>query len=203
MSLFKRKDSPYWWVKISVAGSKPIQRSTGSTNREQAAEYEAKLANSIWEQKRLGVKPRYLWQEAVLRHIDESFEKKSHKTQIYHFKWLSPHLDGKYIDEISRTLIDSLAAIRKKENVSNATVNRYIQAISTVLRKAAHEWEWLDRAPKYRKLPHLGGAKSDASPARPLTMKRWKADHRLIQCGRADQAFPKTDRIGALTAPHP
>ena len=153
MSLFKRKDSPYWWVKISVAGSKPIQRSTGSTNREQAAEYEAKLANSLWEQKRLGVKPRYLWQEAVLRHIDESFEKKSHKTQIYHFKWLSPHLDGKYIDEISRTLIDSLAAIRKKENVSNATVNRYIQAISTVLRKAAHEWEWLDRAPKFRKLP--------------------------------------------------
>ena len=57
MSLYKRNDSPHWWVKISHSGT-TIQRSTGTEDKPQAQEYHDKLKASLWEQQRLGVKPR-------------------------------------------------------------------------------------------------------------------------------------------------
>ena len=54
MSLFKRKDSPYWWVKFSHDGRR-IQQSTGTSDRAKAQEYHDKLKASLWDEARLGV----------------------------------------------------------------------------------------------------------------------------------------------------
>ncbi|BCM25491.1 tyrosine-type recombinase/integrase [Methyloradius palustris] len=153
MSLYKRKDSANWWVKVSVLGCKPIQQSTGTTDKQKASEYEAKLKNNLWEQKRLGTKPRYTWEEAVVRYIEETSHKSSHSSDIHHFRWLSTYLANKYLDEIDRSLLDSITAIRQKTGVTNATVNRCMQVVSRVLRRAALDWEWLARASKVRSLP--------------------------------------------------
>ena len=152
MSLYKRKDSPYWWVKLTVDGE-TLYKSSQTANKKQATEYEAKLRNSLWEQKRLGVKPKFIWQEAVVRYIDETSYKKSHITDMYHLRWLSPHLDGMYLHEINRNTLDRIASARKKDGVSNATVNRCMRVFQSILRRATDEWEWLDRAPKLRRLP--------------------------------------------------
>lgn len=153
MSLYKRNNSANWWVKVSVAGCKPIRQSTGTADQQKAAEYEAKLINDLWQQKRLGVKKRHIWEEAVIRYIEETSHKSSHDSDIHHFRWLHPHLANKYLDEINRGLLDKVTAIRQKSGVTNATVNRCMQVVSRVLRRAAFEWEWLERAPKVRSLP--------------------------------------------------
>jgi len=153
MSLYKRKDSSNWWVKVSVAGCKPIQQSTGTADKQKATEYEVRLKDTLWQQKRLGIKPRYIWEEAVLRYVEETSHNPSHVSDMHHFRWLRTHFDGKYLDQINRSLLDSITAIRKKDGVTNATVNRCMQVVSRVLRKAAFEWEWIDRAPKVRSLP--------------------------------------------------
>lgn len=154
MSLYKRKDSKYYWVKIAINGQKPVYESTGTTDRQQAREYEAKRLNEIWEQSRLGIKPRYLWEEAVVKYIDETSHSKSHSTDLTFFRWLSKYLDGVYLNDINRALLDRITSIRKKEgNVSNGTVNRYMQVVSRVLRRAALDWEWIDKAVKVRSLP--------------------------------------------------
>lgn len=153
MPLYRRKDSAYWWVKVSIPGASPIQRSTGTADRQKAEEYEAKLKNDAWQQKRLGVKPKYRWEEAVLRYVDETSHKPSHESDLHHFRWLRTHLDGKYLGDINRDLLDRVTNLRKKDGVTNATVNRCMQLVSRVLRKAVSEWEWLDRAPKIRSLP--------------------------------------------------
>ena len=70
MSLYKHNDSPHWWVKISHGG-RTIQRSTGTEVKQQAQEYHDKLKVSLWEQQRLGIKPRRSWKEAVVRWIAE------------------------------------------------------------------------------------------------------------------------------------
>ena len=152
MSLYQRPDSPYWWVKVSVPGCKAIQRSTGTADKQQAAEYEAKLKNDLWQQKRLGIKPRYLWEEAADRYMEETNHQSSHESDLCHFRWLGNYLDGKYIDDINRNLLDRITVIRQKTGVTNATVNRCMQVVSRVLRKAAFEWEWIDKAPKVRSL---------------------------------------------------
>ena len=65
MSLFKRKDSPYWWIKIPHDG-RFIQQSTGTSDKAKAEEYHDKLKASLWDQARLGIKPRHTWNEAVV-----------------------------------------------------------------------------------------------------------------------------------------
>jgi integrase len=47
----------------------------------------------------------------------------------------------------------------KRGSISNATVNRYLQALSLVYRRAANEWEWVEVNPalKVKKLPEAAG----------------------------------------------
>jgi len=54
MSLFKRNNSPYWWVKFPHNGRR-IQHSTGTADQAKAQEYHDKLKASLWDQERLAV----------------------------------------------------------------------------------------------------------------------------------------------------
>jgi integrase len=114
MSLYKRKDSPYWWIKLSHNG-RAVQKSTGTTDRVKAREYHDKLRAQLWDVTRLGLRPSHTWEEAVLRWLDE------------------------------------------RGQIRNGTVNRTLALLRAVLRTAAHDWEWLDRAPRVRLLPEPKG----------------------------------------------
>jgi hypothetical protein len=59
-------------------------------------------------------------------------------------RWLQPFLRTKYLDSIDRELIADLARI-KAEQSSPPTANRYLALVRAILRKAAFEWEWIDR----------------------------------------------------------
>jgi integrase len=153
MSLYKRKDSPYWWVKISLEGAAPLQRSTGTSDKRKAYEYHDKLKAQLWDERRLGVKPCHSWQEAVVRWIPESKHLANQWQSLLYLKWLDPYLGDKLLPDINRALIDRIMAARKAGGVSNASVNRTIQVVRVILRRAVTEWEWLDKAPVFRLLP--------------------------------------------------
>lgn len=152
MSLFKRKDSPYWWIKITHNG-RAVQQSTGTSDRAKAEEYHDKLKASLWDQARLGIKPRYSWNDAVVRYLAETSHKASQVSDKTHLRWLDPYLNGVMLDEIERSRLDRIMAARIAEGVKNSSVNRVMEVIRAVLRKAANEWEWLDRVPNIRMLP--------------------------------------------------
>lgn len=153
MSLYERKDSPYWWVKISIPGREPIQRSTGTANKLKAQEYHDKLKAQIWDEQRLGVKPIFSWKEAVVRWISESKHKTNHWQDLVYLKWLDKHLGDKMLPDINRALIDKIIAARLAGGVANSSVNRTMQVVRVILRRAVNEWEWLDKPPKFRWLP--------------------------------------------------
>lgn len=152
MSLYKRKDSSVWWVKIRHNG-RAIQRSTGTVDKLRAQEYHDRLKASLWEQSRLGVKPKRSWQEAVLRWLAETRHKATQHDDLVHLRWLDKPFRGLQLDEITRDRIDSVVQGRQADGVANATVNRTLSVIRAVLRKAVLDWEWLDRYPKIRLLP--------------------------------------------------
>jgi len=152
MSLFKRKDSPYWWVKITHNG-RPVQQSTGTTDKAKAQEYHDKLKATLWDQERLGVKPRYSWKDAVIRYLAETSGKATQETDKTHLRWLDRYLNDLMLDEINRDLLEKVMAKRIADKVANSTVNRTMEIVRAVLRKAAFDWEWLDRVPKVRMLP--------------------------------------------------
>lgn len=152
MSLFKRKDSPYWWIKITHNG-RPVQESTGTTDKAKAQEYHDKLKASLWDQERLGIKPRYSWKDAVIRYLAETSGKATQETDKTHLRWLDPYLNGLMLDEINRDMLEKVMAKRIADKVANSTVNRTMEIVRAVLRKAAFDWEWLDRVPRVRMLP--------------------------------------------------
>lgn len=152
MSLYKRKGSSIWWVRFTHKGNR-IQQSSGTSERIKAEEYEAKLRSSMWEQERLGVKPIYQWNDAVVRYLRETQHKASQVSDMYHLRWLDKYLNGVELQTIKRDLLDKISAAKKAEGVENSTVNRVQEVVRIILRKACNEWEWIDRVPMVRMLP--------------------------------------------------
>jgi integrase len=152
MSLYKRNDSSVWWVKLHHSG-KIIQRSTGTADKVKAQEYHDRLKSSLWEQERLGLKPTYSWQQAVVRWLEETTHKASRIDDLYHLRQLDKYLGGFNLVDISRDKVESIITIRLKDGVSNGRVNRMLSVLRTILRKAALDWEWIDRCPRVKILP--------------------------------------------------
>jgi len=151
MSLSRRAGSPIWWVRFTHKGSR-IQQSSGTSERDKAEEYEAKLKSSLWEQERLGVKPSYRWNDAVVRYLRETQHKVSQPSDISRFRWVDQYLNGVELRAINRDLLDKILTAKKAEGVENATANRAVEIVRSVLLKACNEWEWLDRVPSIRLL---------------------------------------------------
>lgn len=151
MSLYKRKDSPNWWVKI-CHGGRCIQRSSGTSDDEKAREYHDKLKAAQWDEVRLGIKPKRSWKDAVVKYVGETSHKASHRDDVLHFKYLDRFLEPLMLAEVDRAVLDRVTAARQRDGVSNASVNRMLGVVQRVLRRAVYEWEWLDRCPKVRML---------------------------------------------------
>lgn len=148
MSLYQRKDSSVWWVKIHHSG-KVIQRSTGTADKLKAQEWHDRLKAELWEQERLGVKPRHSWQEAVVKWLDETSDKATHKEDVFKLKWLDSYLGRLMLDDITQDVIGQIRTEKLKE-ASKSTVNRYLAVIRSILIRARDEWEWVENVPKVK-----------------------------------------------------
>lgn len=149
MSLFKRKDSPHWWIKLTARNGRRIQQSSGTEDKVKAQELHDKLKASLWDQERLGIKPARSWREAVVRWLEETSEKATHKEDKKKLVWLHTYLGDLTLNEITLDVIDHVRSMRLKD-VSKTTVNRYLELVRAILRRARDEWEWIDKVPKIR-----------------------------------------------------
>lgn len=151
MAICKRGD--IWHVDFKAPNGQRIRRSTGTTDRRQAQEYHDQLRSELWRVHKLGEKPRRTWQEATVRWLREKQHKRSLADDKSIFRWLDPHFRNLNLDEISRDLIDKVAATKLAEGVSRKRVNRYLALIRSVLRKARLDWEWIDHVPRVQLFP--------------------------------------------------
>lgn len=148
MSLYKRKGSPYWWVRFTHNGRR-VQQSAGTADKAKAEQYHDRLKSSLWEQDRLGVKPSRNWNEAVVKWLHETSHKATHANDIAKLRWLDKYLGGRPLGQITRDEIGRIGDIKVRES-SGATANRTLALIRAILRRACYEWEWIDKAPKVR-----------------------------------------------------
>lgn len=103
----------------------------------------------MWKQERLGVKPCRSWKDAVVRWIEETSEKKSHKDDLSKLAWLDNHLGALMLHQINRNVIDEIRSAKCKE-ASKSTTNRYLALIRAILRRARDDWEWVDHIPRVK-----------------------------------------------------
>lgn len=147
MALYKR--NKVYWIRFNYKG-KRIQKSSGTPNKTAAKELHDKLRAELWRVEKLGEKPAYTWQDAVLRWLNESQHKRSLDSDKMHLRWLDMYLNNRRLHEIDSDLIESISAAREQEGVSPATVNRTLEILRAILRKAQRQWNWLDKLPNIR-----------------------------------------------------
>ena len=152
MSLSRRGKKGLWWVRFTAPSGKRVFQSARTTDRRQAEEFEAQLKSELWRVQQLGDKPRYKWDQAVVRWVREQRDRPSLNDSLSHLRWIDAYLCGIYLDKIDRQLVDTMTEARLNDGVANATVNRMLQVLRAVLRKAQLEWEWVDRIPAIRLL---------------------------------------------------
>jgi hypothetical protein len=68
-------------------------------------------------------------------------------------RWLDRYLNGVALGAIDRELLNRIAQHKKAEGVSNTTVNRMLEVIRAILRKAMSDWKWIDKVLRIRMLP--------------------------------------------------
>ena len=85
----------------SATADEQYSAALGLKTKTQAQEYHDKLKVSLWEQQRLGVKPRRSWKEAVVRWLAETSEKATHDGDIKKLRWLDAFLGALMLDEIT------------------------------------------------------------------------------------------------------
>lgn len=151
MSIYKRKET--WWIQFTAPDGRRIQQTAGTQIKQEAQELHDRLKAEAWRIKNLGDKPRYTWQEAVIRWLTEQSHKKSIRDDKMHLRWLNQHLKSTKLDEINRAKIDAIKSAKLCEGVSNATVNRMLALIRSILNSAKNNWEWLETVPTVKLLP--------------------------------------------------
>ena len=150
MSLFKRGKT--WWIDFTTPSGERIRCTSRTDDRTQAKELHDKLNAEAWRIDKLGDKPQRTWDEAALRWLHETEHKASHLQDVRQVAWLQQFFRGRYLSEISRDFIAGVAETKRKESTAS-TANRYLAMIRAILRRAALEWDWIDKPPRIRLYP--------------------------------------------------
>ena len=113
-TIYKRPGSKNWQIEFTAPNGKRIQKSTGTVDENAARQYAAHFENESWKQARLGEKTVRTWQEAVTEWVKLNQDKRSIKEDIKSLRWLHTHLHGIALDQIDRSLIETIKADKLK-----------------------------------------------------------------------------------------
>jgi len=148
--LFKRENSQYWWYRFTAPDRTTIRQSSKTDDKKKAQELADKHKASLWDQQKLGHKPQYLWEDAVVKWASES-QKRSLDDDVSMFRYLDKFFSGVKLSNISRELVEKVIT-DKLGHATPGRANRITALIRAVLRKAEREWGWIDKAPSIRRL---------------------------------------------------
>ena len=130
-----------------------VCQSTGCINRTDAEAPAVRLKNEALEARQQGLLGIFVWQQAVVRYLEELADKRSLSDDKDHLKKLDPYLRSLKLEAIDMTVLQPFIRDRKlKDGVSNATVNRALEVVRRILNVAHQDWRWLRGMPKIRML---------------------------------------------------
>src|SRR5262245_18349753 len=143
-----RKRGGIWWIDIRHPnGRDRIRRSARTSDRVAAQELHDTLKSGLCREAQLGERRARTCDEAAGRFLLESEHKASIREYARHVAFWTLHFRGLVLEAITRDRVAELVEAHAK---TPATRNRYVATLRAVLRKAAGEWEWTDKAPTLR-----------------------------------------------------
>jgi len=141
MPLYKRPDSPVWWVRVG----RKTRKSTGTTDRARAEEFERTLTERIWRLEKLGDRGAISFDEAAERWLNSSARAKRRDREI--LAWLAPRVGIEAVREVADAeVLEELRKDGLEEGWSHSTIDRAMGTVSAVLRDCVKRGE-LERTP--------------------------------------------------------
>jgi integrase len=136
-------------IDFTTPSGERFRRSADTSSKAQAQEFHDQPKIESWRVSKLGDRPKYTWDDAGYKWLQETAYKRPHHGDMLKLAWLQQFLRGRVLAEITG---DEIAAIGecKKAAASGPTANRFLALIRAILRRACYEWEWIDRVPKVK-----------------------------------------------------
>lgn len=129
MPLFRRRPGGNWWVRIG----RETPKSTGTTDREQAEEFEATLRSRLWRRHKLGDRGALSWNEATERWLKGS--KRARTRDRWFLTWLAPRIGEETISDVADSaVLDQLREDGREAGWSESTIDRMMRTVRSVLR---------------------------------------------------------------------
>ena len=151
--LYKRKDSPYWWIDTVLPDGRRVCQSTRLKGLDEAREYLSRVKNEAYETQRTGIPTERTWQDAVVRYLEGYSDKRSIGNDKEHLRMLDPYLRGKRLSQINMdTLWPYIRKRQDEDGVAPATLNRALQVVRRILNLAHQDWRWIQSVPRLRML---------------------------------------------------
>ena len=147
-----RRRGSVWWIDFTAPSGERVRSSARTEDKAQALELHDRLKSEAWRVSQLGEKQQRTWDEAALRWLKETEHKTTHLEDVRMIAWLQQHLRGRYLSEITRESIARIGETKRQE-ASPSRANRYLGLIRSILRRAALDWEWIERPPRIRLYP--------------------------------------------------
>lgn len=144
MSLEKRTGSPFWYARFQIGGRRYFF-SSGTANKREAAAFERTERARLQAEHQAGEKAKrepMTVAAAMGRYWHESGQYQKGGDVLRHLHWLEERLGKRTrIDAITAREVAAIAAQRRADGVSNATVNRsVIEPLRRVMRRARTIW---------------------------------------------------------------
>lgn len=149
MPIYKRQNSPIWWVDITTPGGQRIRRSTKTIIKKKALEFHDKLKAQLWDIEVLNTEPKHYFEEALLLFLQSSEGQKRLDSKKAHAIFFREKFNGRLLSSLtSEELTASIPTYNtaKCKNLSPATQNRYRSSILRIL-SLAHKSGWIDKIP--------------------------------------------------------
>lgn len=140
-----------WHYSFTAPNGQRVRKSARTDDKKQASELAAKHYNDLWRQQKLGERPEYTWQQAVVEWLNENPDRANNPNYLIPLRWLDAHLGHLKLSEINRQVIQQIQRAKQAEGVKPRTVNAVLQQARVVLR-AAVAWEWIDKIPQIKLL---------------------------------------------------
>ena len=147
MGILKRGNT--WWIDITAPGGQRVRQSAETTDRKAAKELHDRLKHDLWRQAKLGDKPRYTWEDAALRWLNEQGHKASIRDDAKKIEFLTPFFKRLPLTDLTWDRMQAVVEGQKGDKAP-ATRNRYYQLLRSILRRAMREWNWIDSVPTIR-----------------------------------------------------
>ena len=123
--LYRRTDSPFWWLDVVLPGGHRVCQSTRLRDRDAANEFLIRLKADAYEIQRCGKPRERSWQEAVVRYLQESDNPNRVVACRDHLRQLDAFIGQLMLHEINLDTLQPFMRHRKEiDGVSNAAVAR-------------------------------------------------------------------------------